>query len=180
MERYNYVIASVISGFCLLFIILRYIWPKIFWVDDRTLIFIGIMVLPWLFFFLKKMKIPGVFEGETHERSQGTTSQPQPPKRIIVADPGDEELIPQSQKIIATLWKYQNQLFKNDPIKRWTFIVYPHAPEYPNFVKGLSQLFEKGLVAGDAKTQQIMLTNEGIGYLDSHTELKNHKDLYHF
>ncbi len=172
-------VAVGVSFCCGLFIFAHLVWPKIE-INNQLLILIGIGMLPWLTFFVKKFKLPGGVEAETHERSQSTTEKPAPPaNESEYSELSASELSPDAKKIIATLWRYQNQHFGNDKSKRWTFIVSPIAPLYSGYLRGASELFDKGLIAF-ANDHHIMLTNEGLYFMEKNVDALQNIDLYRF
>lgn len=71
----------------------------------------------------------------------------------------------ESKKILRTLWRYQQKHFKDDFSMRWTFTVLPNSASYPNYLKGLAPLVERGLVA--VPQGQCALTNEGVIMMDN-------------
>ena len=78
------------------------------------------------------------------------------------------------------MWNYQKLHFKEDYSKRWTFTVYPSSPEYPNFLSGLSEVVNKGLVIVSPNNFQCMLTNDGLAYIKERNDIKDFEDLYRF
>jgi hypothetical protein len=70
----------------------------------------------------------------------------------------------ESLRILATLAKYQQQLFPNEPGRRWTFTLAPSALHYPDFLRGLSGLLEHGLVAVIPESGHVMLSEAGLKY----------------
>lgn len=167
---------SLCSG---LFLVIHLAWPN-FSLDDGSLILIGIGFLPWLTLFVKKFKLPGGVEGETHQREQGSTEKPAPPvDEATHKGLTTSSLSPEEKKIMATLWRYQKQHFGDDKSKRWTFVVSPTAPLYSKYLKGTSELFEKGLISF-APDHHIMLTNEGIQFMEHNIEVQNNAAIYSF
>ena len=136
-------VAIINTLVCFIFIIIRNIIPT-FVFDELTLILLGLGALPWLTLFFKKLKLPGI-EAETHDVAQSTTSKPLPPPSKPQPTKPDEDLPPAAKKILATLWKYQKQHFRDDYSKRWTFTVQPNAQGYPYFLSGLAETVQRGL-----------------------------------
>lgn len=179
MNKLHYIIASIISLICLVLMIMHWIWPKIF-IDEKVLILLAMAILPWLTPFFKKFKF-GPVEGETHERTQGMTNKPQPPKDSSSSNQEQKNgLSADAKKILATLWKYQKQTFEDNKIKRWTFRLFPNATMYPNYLAGLSELLKLGLVSIATENEQCMLTNEGIDFVKKSDEIQSHQDIYKF
>lgn len=84
-------------------------------------------------------------------------------------------------KILATLWRYQRQHFKEDTSKRWTFAVFPNATDYPSYLTGVAELLKSGLVAVVPGNYQVLLTNEGINYVQNHkNDVENYSTVYTF
>jgi len=73
------------------------------------------------------------------------------------------ELLPQSKKMLRTLWKYQVEHFGPDDIRRWGFTVGTTARDYTYFSLGTLVLLQKGWVSVDARGF-VFLTNEGIAF----------------
>src|SRR5438445_8553813 len=174
MTTSQYVVGTAISGLALGLMALRYFYPA-YPVDATTLGLLCLAVLPWLSHFFKKFKVPGIIEGESHDRVQSSTSSPTPPKILIANEKSDSapasarfrDLAPESRKILRTLWRYQKDLFKNDYSRRWTFAVRPSAPAYHEYLDGISPLLKLGLISVSPETLQCMLTNEGIILMES-------------
>ena len=175
MTTSQYVVASSISFLALGLMALRYFYPA-YPVDTTTLGLLGLSVLPWLSLFFKKFKVPGIVEGESHDRVQSSTSSPAPPRivnavneKAASASPSARfpSFAPDSQKVLRTLWRYQKDLFKNDHSRRWTFAVRPSAPEYHRYLDGISPLLKQGLISVSPETLQCMLTNEGVIFMES-------------
>jgi len=169
----------IISVFFLAVIILRRLFPSLK-IVDTDLVLMVLAVLPWLTLFFKKIRIPGVLEGETHDRSQGSTEKPPPPRQFERVPAVAEDVSSDARKILATLWRYQKQHFKEDYSKRWTFAVFPSAPAYSSYLSGLAELLKRGMVVVSPQNQQCMLTNEGIAFIQRHPEIQNDEDIYTF
>ena len=174
MTRLQYFVAALVSLGALGLIATRKLYPS-FPVDTTTIGLFGLAVLPWLTLFFKKFKIPGIVEGESHDRIQGT-AKPKAPTLVTatneIASPSPpnalfQELPPDSQKILRTLWRYQRQLFKGDYGKRWTFAVLPNSPSYSSYLMGLAPLINKGVVAVPPDLNQCALTNEGVIFMEN-------------
>lgn len=183
MKKLHYIIAGAISLICIGAMALRWFKPELI-IDQTTVLLLAMAILPWLTVFFKKLKIPGVLEGETHERTQGTTEKPLPPKESPATLPQLKTTSPtlsnNAKKILATLWKYQKQHFKDDYSRRWTFKVFPHAYQYSSYLSGLSELIKLGLVVVSPENEQCMLTNEGINCIVNNADIQNIEDIYKF
>jgi len=182
MKKIHYIIATAISLICIGAIVLRWLKPELV-IDQTAVLLLTIAILPWLTVFFKKLKIPGVLEGETYG-IQGTTEQPLPPKESL-------ETLPQlnktsltvskdAKKILATLWKYQKQQFKEDYSKRWTFRLFPRAYQYSSYLAGVSELIKLGLIVVSPEDEQCMLTNEGINFIENNPDIQKIEDIYKF
>jgi hypothetical protein len=172
--------AFAISGISLAIFLVRQIWPKMILLDQATLGLLVLAALPWLTLFFKKFKIPGIGEAETQERVQGTTQKPLPPPPGAQVVTTTMVISPNTKKVLATLWRYQRQSFGNDNTKRWTFMIYPNASEFPRYLAGVSEAVNLGWVTVSPETHQCMLTNEGLAYIEKNQELQEYGDIYRF
>ena len=86
MTKLEYIIGAIISALALGLGTLRFFKP-IYPIDSTTLGLLGLTVLPWLPLFFKKFKIPGIVEGESHDRAQGVT--PPVPAKVLPPPGGD-------------------------------------------------------------------------------------------
>jgi len=178
--EFSMTIASTISVVFLLIIIAHQIWPCLIF-DKNTMYLIILGILPWLTFFFKKFAIPGIIEGETRDRAQNTSDKPIPPSLPLMQDQRQiGQLSQNALKIMATLWRYQKQHFKDDYSQRWTFLIFPNSPIYSQYLSGVSELLNQGLISVVPENHQIMLTNEGIKYIQEHEDIQNHVDYYPF
>ena len=179
MDKYQKIGAIILSSISLLAIGARIIRPSLK-IDEITVFFVSIGVLPWLIMFFKKIKISG-FEAESQTGEQGTTNNPPPP--LIVPEPipqGPEPLTNDAIKVLATLWRYQRQSFDDDISRRWTFLIYPGSQEYIAYLKGVAQLLEHQLISVRQDNNQVLLTNEGIEYVRRKQEIQNFENIYRF
>lgn len=71
-----------------------------------------------------------------------------------------------AKRILATLKRYQKEHCADDRTKRWTFSILPGASNYPDFVKGLGELLENGLVVVSPANNHVMLSDNGLTYVD--------------
>lgn len=183
MKKAHYIIAGAIFLICVGLIVLRWLRPELI-IDQTTVLLLAMAILPWLTLFFRKLKIPGILEGEAYERTQGTTEKPLPPKEPTASVPQLKITSPalsnDAKKILATLWKYQKQHFKEDYSRRWTFRVFPAAYQYSSYLSGLSELIKLGLVVVSPENEQCMLTNEGINFVINNTDIQNIEDIYKF
>jgi hypothetical protein len=190
------IIAFIFSGCCLLVVLLRIFIPKLLF-DQYSLILLGIGFLPWLTLFFSKINFPG--GGGVETRAQGVSMPKAPPidsKTQPDTEKGNEEeaaksieqmdksktgdLSSDAKKILATLWRYQQQSFKNDFSKRWTFLIYPGSAQFIEYINGLGELLKYGYVSVRSDNSQVMLTNEGIYYIQHHKEIQVYEDYYIF
>jgi hypothetical protein len=152
----------------------RHWWSSI---DQWAIVLLGLGSLPWLTLFFKKIKLPGGIEGETPDRAQSETARLLAP---AVSAPSVPPALDQNAvKILATLWRYQKQHFKDDLSKRWTFAVYPNSNAYPSYLRGLAELVNSGLVAV-LPSNQVLLTDEGIRHVEQHIDIQKYQDVYLF
>lgn len=180
MNNTQFKAASAISVISLAIVVSRHIWPTKILLDQATLVLLAFAVLPWLTLFFKKFKIPGVGEAETQERVQGATEKPLPPSPGARDSTVTPELSPHTKKVLATLWRYQHQSFGDDTTKRWTFMIYPNARDFPKYLAGVSEAVNLGWVTVEPGTYQCMLTNEGLAYIEKNKELQGYGDIYRF
>ncbi len=118
-------------------------------------------------------------EARMRDRTQGKTNKPLlPPTPIPDGIPGP--LSGDAKKVLATLWRYQHQVFGDDNTKRWTFGVNPLTAEFPKYLEGLSQAVSRGWVVVSPETYQCMLTNEGLAYVEHQDDIRNSSDFYVF
>jgi hypothetical protein len=185
LKKKYFIIGVIISSVSIILIILRIIWPFLK-IDDITVYFLLISVIPWISFFIKKFKA-GDWEIEGLGE-QGKNDAPPPAAFQPPIDPGGQQVLPSDQnpelsdmakKILATLWRYQKQTFKDDYSLRWTFALYPHAPEYSKYKKGVEELINLFFIQRQAD-RQVLLTNEGIQFIEDHKEIQNYKDIFLF
>lgn len=184
--------AIIISCICAIAIVLRLIKPS--WaIDDKTVFFLALGVIPWLPLFFKKIDLPGGFSAEAKDRKQGK-SEPLPPvetsnQESTLALPGFDQkndvneslhLTKHAKKVLATLWRYQRQSFGNDNSKRWTFLIYPGSVEYFQFLTGVAELGWLGYVSINPENNQVALTNEGLSYSSKDEEIQHYPEYFKF
>lgn len=172
--------AFAISGISLAMILAHFIWPTIIILDTAVLGLVALAALPWFTLFFKKFKIPGVGEAETQDRTQSTTEKPLPPPTPIKALAAPAQPSADTMKLLATLWRYQRQSFKDDNTKRWTFRLTPAAKDYPRFLAGLSEALDQGWATVSPENDQCMLTNEGLAYVAGNQALQTYADVWTF
>lgn len=176
-ETFSHGTAFFISLVCLVFIGIHAFKPE--WVDKITLILLSIGIAPWLTRFFTKIKF-GDIEARSAGRSQSSTNRLPPPAEPQPTEPSRDTLSTESKKILATLWKYQKQTFKDDYSKRWMFRLFPNAVHYSTYLTAVVELLKTGLIALDPEKDYLMLTNEGISFIDRSSELQNYTDIYKF
>ena len=74
-----------------------------------------------------------------------------------------EQYMPEAKKILRTLWKQQVEHFGAEDLRRWGFSVGKGAPDYSEFILGITQLLMDHLIVfqdGDF----VFLTNKGIDF----------------
>jgi hypothetical protein len=177
MTKLERISAILISAICFFAILARILWPCIL-IDERTIYLIILGSLPWLALFFKEMHFPGV-KVITRDRAQGRAEEPIPPVTNVPPVSTTAPFSPHAVKILATLWRYQKQIFGDDHSKRWTFAVFPNAPVYLSYLTGLLELLNAGLVAL-LPDYQVLLTNEGIHYIEKHPEIQADENVYTF
>ncbi len=180
MTKWQRTVAIIITILCLSTILARIFYPCLL-VDQQTIWLLALGSLPWLTLFFKKFNIPGILEGETHDRTQGMTEKPIPPNINIPLDQSKNTFSLDAQKILATLWRYQRQHFKDDTSKRWTFVVFPNATDYPSYLTGVAELLKSGLIAVIPGNYQVLLTDEGMNYVQNHkNDIESYSNIYAF
>ena len=149
----------------------RIYWPDVK-IDGVTLGLLAIALLPWLQPLLKSIELPGGLKVEMQDYEQSISNTPPPGQQAPVAAVAPPPQQPYDadarMKVLATLWRYQQQLFPDDPGKRWTFAVGPTAPDFAFYLRGIAQLVSEGLVAILPQNQHCALTNEGMAYCQLH------------
>lgn len=83
--------------------------------------------------------------------------------------PNLRALTPDELKILRTLWKFQSEYIRNGQPGLWGFSVGPGAADYQQFVRGFSDLAQRGLVLQDPRGL-VFLTQAGVDYCRSYTE----------
>lgn len=86
-----------------------------------------------------------------------------------VAETAFGEFLPQAKKVLRTLWKYQVEQFGPDDIRRWGFAVGTGAPDYPEFMLGITQPLMHHLVSLDARGF-VFLTDAGVDFCKRHNK----------
>jgi len=172
--------AITLAGFVL--IIIHISIPTILTLDTGTLAVLALAAAPWLTVFFKTITIPGVGTLESRDRSQGTAEISEPPAaQISHLEVKAAPLLTESaKKILATLWRYQRQVFGDDKQKRWTFAVNPSSTDYRDYLKGLSELVNLGLVAVSPTTFQCMFTHEGMLFVSQKPDIQQYEPIYVF
>ncbi len=171
-------ISIIAAGVC----VAHWKLPTTVTLDAPTVGILFLAALPWLARFVKSLKVPGVGEAELQDRTQGETDKPVAPANLTgMAGPVQQSTLPpETRKLLATLWRYQRQSFGDDISKRWTFLILPQSPQYLEFVLGLADAVQRGWVTIAPDTHQVMLTNEGLAFVEGHPEVQQHQPVYQF
>lgn len=148
--------------------------------DQGTLVVLAIAALPWMTLFFKKFTITGLVDAESRDRSQGSTTTPAPPAAAPRVQADETPPSDPAKKVLATLGRYQAQMFPSEPAKRWTFGVHPRSPDFANYLTGLAETVNAGWVAVSPENHQCMLTNEGLAFLHNHPEIRDHGEFWRF
>jgi hypothetical protein len=70
-----------------------------------------------------------------------------------------------AKTVLSTLWKHQQTYYGNDLSKgRWSFVVGPSSPLFLQYMRGLSELMERGFVLVLPTNGQAVLTDSGIHF----------------
>lgn len=144
----------------------------------------SLALLPWLLRllsrYLSEFNIgPAGVSGKTRE---GVVNRDEIEKKVLVTAintqrlipatlPKDDKfdpLLPQTKKILRTLWKFQVEQFGVDDIRRWGFGVGTGAPDYLSFCLGLQELLKDNFVAIDSRGL-VFLSNEGLQFCKDHS-----------
>lgn len=103
--------------------------------------------------------------------ARGSASGSVEPSEVLpeaISNPVAEVPVSDHAKIIlATLARYQKELFGLKDGRRWTFTLSPAVSEYPGFLKGVSELLDHRLVAINPTNGHVMLSNNGLGYVSN-------------
>jgi hypothetical protein len=117
-----------------------------------------------------------------HAQLAAATDTALPPQNDPLSSPitQSKEVFDDTAKaILATLWKYQNKHFGISSEKRWTFTIYPHSPNYGNYLVSLGLLINRGLVAVNTN-YHCMLTTPGIIFMQDNDSLQTEDNLFKF
>ena len=83
----------------------------------------------------------------------------------------DDKLSFAPKTVLSTLWKHQQDYYGDDLSKgRWSFVVGPASPLFLQYMRGLSELMEKGLVLVLPTNGQAVLTDSGIHFCQENPE----------
>lgn len=108
----------------------------------------------------------------------GTAAVPVEDVKINVASPFFQ-LSVDARRVLATLWKFQQQCSPNFTNERWTFIDVPGSPTFPLYQRGLSELMGKSYVTITPSNGHAMLTNEGIRFCrENSKDIDGYPDVY--
>jgi hypothetical protein len=70
-----------------------------------------------------------------------------------------------AKTVLSTLWKHQQTYYGDDLSKgRWSFMVGPGSPLFLQYMRGLSELMERGFVLVLPANGQAVLTDSGIHF----------------
>ena len=114
----------------------------------------------------------GLKRGKSGKTKAPPSSGPQEKSSIV-----DSQKI---KKLLATLWKYQQKHHgRTFTESRWTFLISPASPNYPEYLSALSEAVNKGLVVVSPQSIQCFLTNSGLKYcIENETELSDLGDFW--
>ena len=170
----------ITSSFCVILLIFHVFSSNINldWVSVGLL---GFVLFPWFIHLIKGVELPGGTKLDFGPVQQATAETPAPSSQVPIKpdiDPlSDSHVI----KTLKTLWKYQQEYFSDDPVKRWTFKVIPPAPGYGDYLSSVAILYKAGYITVHPEKAFCMLTNEGISFCKENTErIMSSPDIYHF
>jgi hypothetical protein len=70
-----------------------------------------------------------------------------------------------AKTVLSTLWKHQQTYYGDDPSKgRWSFAVGPASPLFLQYMRGVSELMERGFALVLPTNGQAVLTDSGINF----------------
>ena len=169
-----------ISGFCVL-LLLIHMFSSTVNLDWVAVALLGFMLVPWFIHLIKEVELPGggkvafgSVQQDVSETSAPTSQEPRKPSGDLLSD----RLV---IKTLKTLWKYQQEYFSDDPVKRWTFKVTPPTPGYGGYLASVATLYKAGFVTVSPENAFCMLTNEGINFCKENTErIMGSTDIYLF
>jgi hypothetical protein len=137
--------------------------------DWVLIVILAVGAAPWLSKYIKSISQKGI-EFAT-QGSVPSAPQPQAPLDF-------NSLSYHEKKILATLWKYQRQVFGDKREPRWTFIVLNESPSNMAFSLGCLGLFGKNL-AGTAPSGQVLLSDHGFDFCAANAaQMANWNDTY--
>jgi hypothetical protein len=110
--------------------------------------------------FLGRITSAGV--GPAWVSTAAAPAPPGPPRPSQSED--DISLSAQASKLLSTLWCHQREHFTDEPQKRWTFAISPGIPLYREFLRGVADALEYGLVAVNPENHHVMLSDAGMWY----------------
>ena len=175
-------VKQIFSGFCLFLVIVHMIFPKT--IDWVSVALLGLALIPWFIHFIKGIELPGGTKLEFGTFQQTTAEIPAPSSQTSPSMPSDDLLLnPHVVKTLKTLWKYQQEYYSNDPVKRWVFKVTPPAPEFGDYLESVVKLYKTGCVTLSPKEGFCMLTNEGISFCKQNSDklkITSASEIYRF
>ena len=170
----------ITSGFCVLLLIIHVFFPKLN-LDWVSVALLGFVLVPWFIHLIKGVELPGGAKLDFGPVQQATAETPSLPSQEPSKPNSDLLSDPHVIKTLKTLWKYQQEYYSDDPVKRWTFKVIPPAPEYGDYLASVATLFKAGYVTVSPEKDFCMLTNEGISFSKENTgKIMGSPDIYHF
>jgi hypothetical protein len=188
-EAFCWLIIPAVFGSLLIYS--HYIGKDISWMQ---FILAAVAVSPWLLRlftgYLSEFSFgPSGVSGKT---KQAVANKGEIDKPKLTAESADapkpqaaeekfSNLLPQTKKVLRTLWKYQVEHFGPTDIRRWGFSVGTNAPDYRSFSLGLLELINLHLVSVDTRGFAF-LTNDGIVFCQKENEsVSSYPDYYsHF
>lgn len=170
----------ITSIFCLILLIVHVYYSEIN-LDWVSVVLLGFVLFPWFIHLITSVKLPGGTELDLGTFQQDTADTPAPSSQEPIEPKIDLLSDAHVLKTLKTIWKYQQEYFSDDPVKRWTFKVIPPAPEYGDYLSSVAELYKAGYITVHPEKAFCMLTNEGISFCKKNTNrIMDSPNIYHF
>ena len=85
----------------------------------------------------------------------------------------------EARRVLATLWQQQKANFPNTLNNLWTFTVPLGSPNYPDFLRGISELMNIHYISISPSNGHVMISSAGVDFCrDNDAEISSYKDVY--